>query len=86
MVKFLIVPAKDWDTVKKFLGAADEGVVLLPEPTLKKMPSDVQEVLTGLNDTELDHYDFGNEPDVAVDIITVPDHFAVSRLTGADNT
>lgn len=80
MTKLLIVPSNDWDVLKKYLGASDGGVVLLPKPVLDKMPSEAQTALRELNGEELDSYDFGGEPDLAVDIISSPEHYAVDCL------
>ncbi len=75
MVKLFIVPEKDWDILKKYLG--ESGVVLVPQHVYDKLPDNKKEALE--SEQQID-YDFGGEADVWVDFALSEDAYALTNI------
>lgn len=73
-----IIPQKDWEVVKKYLGE-DEGCVLIPESVLRELPEESRKELMDLSDSMVE-YDYGGDADVWVDIVRSPDAYFLRKL------
>lgn len=82
MAKIKIVPTKDWEVLRNYLGAL--GVVLIPEQAMNAMPEKQQEKLKELDGSDVD-YGFGGEPTVMVDIVYDKDAYFMGEIIGEED-
>lgn len=76
MTKVMIVPASDYEILKKYL---DPAVVLIPETILSSFPPEAQKKALELSEAGT-YYDFGGEPSINMDIILSKDAYAYNEL------
>lgn len=80
MAKVMIVPVEDYKILKKYLGA-ENGLVLVPEESLRSLPSAAQALCWELAKKDDVPYDFGGgDPDVCIDLILCQDSYAYGDL------
>lgn len=77
MAKIMIVPASDYEVLKKYLFPS---VVLIPEPFLNTIPPEAKNRVQELERREDVRYDFGGEPDIGMDIVLCKDSYAYNEL------
>ena len=82
MAKIKIIPKKDWDVLRNYLG--DPGVVLIPEQAMNTMSKKQQEKLKELDGNDVD-YGFGGEPTVMVDIVYDKDAYFMGEIIGEED-
>lgn len=75
-----VVPKEDWEVLEKYL-YEDNGLILVPEPSLEQhFPQAMADAIKAKDNTSFD-YDFGGgDPDFYVDVVTAPMHYAVDEL------
>ena len=76
MAKVMIVPASDYEILKKYL---DPAVVLIPETILSSFPPEAQKKALELSEDGA-YYDFGGEPGINMDVILCKDSYAYNKL------
>lgn len=77
MAKIMIVPTADYKILRKYL---HPSVVLIPESTLNTISPQVQAKARTLEQCEDVPYDFGDEPDIRMDVILCEESYACSEL------
>lgn len=80
MAKVMIVPNEDYNILKKYLGVEDGKLVLIPESSLISFPPAAQTRCRELTNVDDVVYDFGDEPDICVDLVLSEDSYAYGVL------
>ena len=82
MAQLFIIPEEDYEVLKKYmLNCSGSSLVFVPEPVINDpdFPEEMAKKLREL-DGEVVDYDYGGEPDIYLDVITSPKHYALSSL------
>lgn len=77
MATMKIVPAADYEVLRKYLGG-ESGVVLVPLDFVVTLPPDQQKLVHASNGQDVP-YDFGGECDTMVDVADNLDAFFFNR-------
>ena len=72
-----IIPNEDFDIIKKYLD--NQEMILIPERVLATLPlkkqEEIKDYADGNNLEDLDEYNFGEEPDVTIDLVDSNHYF-----------
>lgn len=84
MATVKIVPKEHWEILREYIGADDEGAVLLvPEGNLSKFSAVDEQTIREQDGKDIE-YDFGGEPDVVIDVLNDPGNYCVDILLQLD--